>query len=63
MNLNMKWTQWLQGCSESWKNDGSTKTNIGKQVNTYLLKVEKKWSDNFMDVASRSWKLYKGIRS
>jgi hypothetical protein len=55
----MKWTQWLQGCSESWKNDGMTQTNIGKQVNTYLLKVEKNWSDNFMHVASRSWELYK----
>jgi hypothetical protein len=58
----MKWTQWLQGCSESWKNDGTPKTNQGKEVIEYLLKVEKKWSDNFMDVASRSWKLYKGIR-
>jgi hypothetical protein len=55
----MKWTQWLQGISESWKNDGMTKTNIGKQVNTYLLKVEKKRTDTFMDIASRSWKIFK----
>ena len=55
----MKWTEWLQGVSESWKNDGNPKTNQGKEVNSYLLKVEKKWSDNFMDIASRSWKLYK----
>ena len=61
----MKWTQWLQGCSESWKNDGNPKTNQGKVVIEYLLKAEKKWGDKFMDIASRSWKLYKGenIRS
>jgi len=55
----MKWTQWLQGCSESWKNDGNPKTNQGKVVSEYLLKVEKKWSENFMHIASRSWELYK----
>ena len=55
----MKWTQWLQGVSESFKHDGNPKTNQGKEVNSYLLKVEKKWSDKFMDIASRSWKLYK----
>ena len=55
----MKWTQWLQGVSESWKNDGNPKTNQGKAVISYLLKVEKKRTDTFMDVASRCWKLYK----
>jgi len=58
--MDMTWTEWIQGCSDSWKNDGKTQTKIGEKVKPYLLKAEKKRTDTLMDVASRAWKLYKG---
>ena len=58
--MDMTWTEWIQGCSDSWKNDGKTQTKIGEKVKPYLLKVEKKRTDTLIAVASRAWKLYKG---
>lgn len=54
-----KWSEWLKGAGEAWENQGNPQTNRGKEVRSYLLKVNKQVGDTPMRVAGRAWKLYK----